>query len=195
MRMTPRPRPQFRGDSWRPKCWRRLTITLHWLICGDNGVSGFMNVICQTRSRCKWTVRSARIMRIARHRMERALRRHEPRILVHFESVWYLERCALRRGNVRIADDWEAVLKPVIALYAQLTLCGYSGRKPPSPSQKSIKTLEPSGYHYATRQSRSARYDCASAQALGRTSAKRRKPYPLVHIRPYLSSKITKQSV
>lgn len=29
-----------------------------------------------------------------------------------------IDRCALRHGNVRSADDWEDVLDPVIARYA-----------------------------------------------------------------------------
>ena len=35
-----------------------------------------------------------------------------------FNQFGHLERCALRPGNVHSADGWEAVLKPVIARYA-----------------------------------------------------------------------------
>jgi len=35
-----------------------------------------------------------------------------------FNQFGHLERCALRHGNVHSADDWQAVLKPVIARYA-----------------------------------------------------------------------------
>jgi hypothetical protein len=34
-----------------------------------------------------------------------------------FNQFGDLERCALRRGNVHSADDWESVLKPVVARY------------------------------------------------------------------------------
>ena len=36
-----------------------------------------------------------------------------------FNQFGHLERCALRPGNVHSAEDWKAVLKPVIARYAQ----------------------------------------------------------------------------
>ena len=39
-----------------------------------------------------------------------------------FNQFGYLERCTLRPGNVHSADGWEAVLKPVIARYADLHL-------------------------------------------------------------------------
>ena len=35
-----------------------------------------------------------------------------------FNQFGHLERCALRHGNVHSADDWQAVLKPVIARYS-----------------------------------------------------------------------------
>jgi hypothetical protein len=34
-----------------------------------------------------------------------------------FNQFGDLERCALRSGNVRSADDWRSVLEPVIARY------------------------------------------------------------------------------
>jgi hypothetical protein len=34
-----------------------------------------------------------------------------------FNQFGNLERCALRRGNVHSADDWDGVLKPVVARY------------------------------------------------------------------------------
>ncbi|SDZ61428.1 Transposase DDE domain group 1 [Jannaschia faecimaris] len=39
-----------------------------------------------------------------------------------FNQLGHLERCALRPGNVHSADGWEAVLKPVIARYADRNL-------------------------------------------------------------------------
>jgi hypothetical protein len=36
-----------------------------------------------------------------------------------FNQFGHLERCALRPGNVHSADGWEAVLKPVMARYAE----------------------------------------------------------------------------
>ena len=34
-----------------------------------------------------------------------------------FNQFGDLERCALRSGNVRSADDWRSVLEPVVARY------------------------------------------------------------------------------
>ena len=34
-----------------------------------------------------------------------------------FNQFGDLERCALRPGNVHSADEWDAVLKPVVARY------------------------------------------------------------------------------
>lgn len=36
-----------------------------------------------------------------------------------FNQFGHLERCALRKGNVHSADDWKALLTPVIARYAE----------------------------------------------------------------------------
>ena len=36
-----------------------------------------------------------------------------------FNQFGHLERCALRNGNVHSADDWKALLTPVIARYAK----------------------------------------------------------------------------
>ena len=36
-----------------------------------------------------------------------------------FNQFGHLERCALRNGNVHSADDWKAILTPVIARYAE----------------------------------------------------------------------------
>jgi hypothetical protein len=38
-----------------------------------------------------------------------------------FNQFGDLERCALRAGNVHSADNWEAVLKPVVARYKRKT--------------------------------------------------------------------------
>ena len=46
---------------------------------------------------------------------------------------------ALRPDNVRSADGWEAVLKPVIARYAHHDLKRVFRGMPPSPSRNSLK--------------------------------------------------------
>ena len=69
-----------------------------------------------------------------------------------FNQFGHLERCALRPGNVHSADDWEAVLKPVIARYAQHDLKRFFQGMPPSPFRNSMKRWKraditmPSGY-------------------------------------------------
>ena len=97
-----------------------------------------------------------------------------------FNQFGHLERCALRPGNVHSADDWEAVLKPVIARYAQYDLKRFFRGDAAFAIPKLYETLEAARIslcHPDTRQSRSARQDCASAQAPSGTSAKRCKTH------------------
>ena len=68
-----------------------------------------------------------------------------------FNQFGHLERCALRPGNVHSADDWEAVLKPVIARYAQHDLKRFFRGDAAFAIPKLYETLEASGYHYAIR--------------------------------------------
>src|SRR5262249_42171209 len=50
-------------------------------------------------------------------RLERPLRLHLLSPAVRVNQFGDLERCALRAGNVHSADDWDDVLKPVVARY------------------------------------------------------------------------------
>ncbi len=56
-----------------------------------------------------------------------------------FNQFGHLERCALRPGNVHSADGWEAVLKPVIARYADRHLMRFFRGMLPSPSRSYTK--------------------------------------------------------
>ena len=85
-----------------------------------------------------------------------------------FNQFGHLERCALRPGNVHSADGWEAVLKPVIARYADHHLMRFfrggccvchSGAIQNSRSGKILLC------HSPAHQPCSAGQDCASAQA------------------------------
>ena len=58
---------------------------------------------------------------------------------------------ALRPDNVRSADGWEAVLKPVIARYAHHDLKRVFRGDAAFAIPKLYETLEASGYHYAIR--------------------------------------------
>jgi hypothetical protein len=68
-----------------------------------------------------------------------------------FNQFGHLERCALRPGNVHSADDWEAVLKPVIERYAQYDLKRFFRGDSAFAIPKLYETLEAAGYHYAIR--------------------------------------------
>ena len=68
-----------------------------------------------------------------------------------FNQFGHLERCALRPGNVHSADDWEAVLKPVIERYAQHDLKRFFRGDAAFAIPKLYETLEAGGYHYAIR--------------------------------------------
>lgn len=68
-----------------------------------------------------------------------------------FNQFGHLERCALRLGNVHSLNDWEAVLKPVIARYAQHDLKRVFRGDAAFAIPKLYETLEASGYYYAIR--------------------------------------------
>jgi len=61
------------------------------------------------------------------------------------------ERCALRPGNVHSADGWEAVLKPVIARYADRHLIRFFRGDAAFAIPELYKTLEAESYFYAIR--------------------------------------------
>ena len=68
-----------------------------------------------------------------------------------FNQYGDLERCALRPGNVHSADDWEAVLKPVVARY-QGTGTRIAFRGDAAFAQPSMyEFLEAEGIDYAIR--------------------------------------------
>jgi len=68
-----------------------------------------------------------------------------------FNQFGHLERCALRPGNVHSADGWEAVLKPVIARYADRHLMRFFRGDAAFAIPELYKTLEAESYFYAIR--------------------------------------------
>lgn len=68
-----------------------------------------------------------------------------------FNQFGHLERCALRPGNVHSADGWEAVLKPIIARYADRHLMRFFRGDAAFAMPKLYKTLEAERYYYAIR--------------------------------------------
>ena len=85
-----------------------------------------------------------------------------------FNQFGHLERCALRPGNVHSADDWEAVLKPVIARYAQHDLMRFFRGDAAFAIPKLYETLEAGGYHYAIRLPANRVLQCTIAHLLKR---------------------------
>jgi hypothetical protein len=73
------------------------------------------------------------------------------RPLFVFNQFGHLERCALRPGNVRSADGWEEVLKPVIARYAERHLMRFFRGDAAFAIPDLYETLEAEGYFYAIR--------------------------------------------
>jgi hypothetical protein len=68
-----------------------------------------------------------------------------------FNKFGPLERCALRPGNVHSTDGWEAVLKPVIARYADRHLMRLFQGDAAFTISELYKFLEAAGYFYAIR--------------------------------------------
>ena len=68
-----------------------------------------------------------------------------------FNQFGHLERCALRPGNVHSADDWQTVLKPVIARYADGHLMRFFRADSAFAIPELYKTLETAGYFCAIR--------------------------------------------
>ena len=68
-----------------------------------------------------------------------------------FNQFGHLERCALRNGNVHSADDWKALLTPVIARYAKRDIMRFFRGDAAFAIPELYETLEAEGYHYAIR--------------------------------------------
>lgn len=68
-----------------------------------------------------------------------------------FNQFGHLERCALRNGNVHSADDWKALLTPVIARYAKRNIMRFFRGDAAFAIPELYETLEAEGYHYAIR--------------------------------------------
>jgi hypothetical protein len=68
-----------------------------------------------------------------------------------FNQFGHLERCALRPGNVHSADGWEAVLKPVIARYANRPLMRFFRADAAFAIPDLYKMLGAEDYSYAIR--------------------------------------------
>ena len=68
-----------------------------------------------------------------------------------FNQFGHLERCALRPGNVPSADGWEAVLRPVIARYADRPLMRFFRADAAVAIPGLYEMLEAEDYFYAIR--------------------------------------------
>jgi len=68
-----------------------------------------------------------------------------------FNQFGVLERCALRNGNVHIADGWKDVLDPVIARYAKRDILGFFRADAAYAIPAIYARLEEAGYFYAIR--------------------------------------------
>jgi len=68
-----------------------------------------------------------------------------------FNQFGHLERCKLRPGNVHSADDWEDVLKPVMARYADKDILRFFRADAAFALPALYETLEAEGYFYAIR--------------------------------------------
>jgi hypothetical protein len=68
-----------------------------------------------------------------------------------FNQFGHLERCKLRPGNVHSADDWEEVLKPVMARYADKDILHFFRTDAAFALPALYETLEAEGYFYAIR--------------------------------------------
>ena len=73
-----------------------------------------------------------------------------------FNQFGHLERCALREGNVHSADDWKALLAPVIARYAERDIMRLFRGDAAFAIPELYETLEAEGYHYAIRLKKNA---------------------------------------
>jgi hypothetical protein len=62
-----------------------------------------------------------------------------------FNQFGDLERCALRPGNVHSANQWDAVLKPVVARYQRKVSRLYFRANAAFAMPKSISSPKPSG--------------------------------------------------
>ena len=68
-----------------------------------------------------------------------------------FNQFGDLERCSLRPGNVHSADNWRAVLEPVVARYRNRKLRRYFRGDAAFASPDIYEFLEAEGYTYAIR--------------------------------------------
>ena len=68
-----------------------------------------------------------------------------------FNQFGHLERCKLRPGNVHSADDWENVLKPVMARYAKRDILRLFRADAAFALPALYATLEAEDYFYAIR--------------------------------------------
>src|SRR5713101_4673337 len=68
-----------------------------------------------------------------------------------FNQFGYLERCALRPGNVHSADGWKDVLEPVVARYRERDLRRYFRADAAFANPEVYEFLEAEGYKYTIR--------------------------------------------
>ena len=73
-----------------------------------------------------------------------------------FNQFGHLERCALRNGNVHSADDWKALLTPVINRYAQRDIMRFFRGDAAFAIPELYEALESAGYSYAIRLKKNA---------------------------------------
>ena len=73
-----------------------------------------------------------------------------------FNQFGHLERCARRKGNVHSADDWKALLIPVIARYAERDIMRFFRADAAFAIPELYEALEAEGYYYAIRLKKNA---------------------------------------
>ena len=73
-----------------------------------------------------------------------------------FNQFGHLERCVLRKGNAHSADDWRALLIPVMARYAERDIMRFFRGGAAFAIPELYEALEAEGYHYAIRLKKNA---------------------------------------
>ena len=100
-----------------------------------------------------------------------------------FNQFGDLERSSLRPGNVHSADDWESVLKPVVARYKSRKVRLYFRGDAAFASPKMYEYLEAEGFLYAIRLPKNQILQGSIAHLLSRPVGR-----PPNHVRRYYAS-------
>ena len=100
-----------------------------------------------------------------------------------FNQFGDLERSSLRPGNVHSADDWESVLKPVVARYKSRKVRLYFRGDAAFASPEMYEYLEVEGFLYAIRLPKNQILQGSIAHLLSRPVGR-----PPNHVRRYYAS-------